>query len=357
MHSSGFNGRMAPLCDAAPAVALAADLLARAAAGTTRGERRRARRLGRLLADDGGRALLFVLTDEVLRTPSAARSMGQLRDLVAQGLPPALPLADRVAMRLAAIGSRAAPGAVAAVVRHRIRAETRGVVIPAADPAFARHVAARTAAGFDLNINLLGEAILGDDEAAARLDALRARIRRPDVTYVSVKISALCAGLDVLAFDHEVDRIAERLRVVYDTAAAQSPPVFVNLDMEEYRDLHLTVAAFETVLDEERYRDLRAGIVVQAYLPDTHGVVAGLLAWIARRHAVAGAPVKVRLVKGANLAMEGVDAELGGWVPAPYPTKADVDASYKALLDTLLDGAAAGGLEVGVASHNLFDVA
>ena len=78
------------------------------------------------------------------------------------------------------------------------------------------------------------------------------RIRRPDVTYVSVKISALCAGLDVLAFDHEVDRIADRLRAVYDVAAAQAPPVFVNLDMEEYRDLHLTVAAFRRVLDEPR---------------------------------------------------------------------------------------------------------
>ncbi len=45
--------------------------------------------------------------------------------------------------------------------------------------------------GFDVNVNLLGEAIVGDDEADARLDALCARMRRPDVAYVSVKISAL----------------------------------------------------------------------------------------------------------------------------------------------------------------------
>jgi RHH-type transcriptional regulator, proline utilization regulon repressor / proline dehydrogenase / delta 1-pyrroline-5-carboxylate dehydrogenase len=353
-------GRMADhgaTADAVAAVELAADLLRRAAAGTTRRERRQARRLGRLLADDRGRELLFALTDEVLRTPSARRSMAQLRELVGRGLPPALPPADRAAMRLAAIAAPVAPGPVAAIVRRRIRAETRGVVIPAADPAFARHVRARAAAGFDLNINLLGEAILGDDEAAGRLEAICARIRRPDVTYVSVKISALCAGLDVLAFDHELARIAGRLRVVYDTAAAQRPPVFVNLDMEEYRDLHLTVAAFERVLDEAPYRRLRAGIVVQAYLPDTHGTVRELLSWVAARHAAGGAAVKVRLVKGANLAMEAVDAELGGWAPAPYATKADVDASYKALLDRLLDAAARGGLELGVASHNLFDVA
>ena len=182
-------------------------------------------------------------------------------------------------------------------------------------------------------------------------------MRRPDVDYVSVKISALCANLDVLAFEHEVARIASRLETVYEVAASSQPPVFVNLDMEEYRDLHLTVAAFRRVLDQPRFADLPAGIVVQAYLPDTHDVIDELLAWVAERHRAGGAPVKVRLVKGANLAMEQVDAELGGWIPAPYATKAEVDASFKALLARLLDAAADGGLLVGVGSHNLFDVA
>ena len=55
--------------------------------------------------------------------------------------------------------------------------------------------------------------------------------------------------------------------------------------------------------------------------------------------------------------MEHVDAELGGWLPAPYDTKAEVDASYKALLWRALDAAASGDLVIGVGSHNLFDVA
>ena len=80
-------GRMGGTGDTDTAVALAAELLTRSAAGTTRSERRRADRLGRLLADDAGRALLFALTDEVLRTPTAGRSMAQLRELVGRGLP------------------------------------------------------------------------------------------------------------------------------------------------------------------------------------------------------------------------------------------------------------------------------
>jgi RHH-type transcriptional regulator, proline utilization regulon repressor / proline dehydrogenase / delta 1-pyrroline-5-carboxylate dehydrogenase len=340
----------------ATAVALAECLLVDAERLTTRRERRRARRLGRLLADDAGREFLFALTDQVLRTPNPTRAMGQLRDLVAAGLPSSLGPVDRAGLRLASIGSAVAAGPVAAITRRRIRHETRGVIVPADDPAFHRHVARRRQKGFGVNVNLLGEAILGDEEADARLAALCTRMRRPDVDYVSVKISALCANLDVLAFDHEVDRIAERLRTIYATAAEQIPPVFVNLDMEEYRDLELTVEAFCTVLDEPAFLGLSAGIVLQAYLPDSHDVLARLAGWAAARRERGGAPVKVRLVKGANLAMEHVDAELGGWAAAPYEGKADVDASYKALLDRGLDAAAGGGLVLGVGSHNLFDV-
>jgi len=359
LHPTRNNGVVTDVDVAAvaEAVELAERLLRDADTRASRGERRRARRLGRLLEDHAGRDLLFALTDEILRTPQPDRAMGQLRALVGAGLPDALPRLDRLALRAAALGSRVAPGAVAAAVRQRIRAETRGVIIPARDPAFARHLAGRHADGYTTNVNLLGEAILGDDEAAERLRQVLARIARPDVDYVSVKISALCANLDVLAFDREVARISDRLRTIYRAAAAATPVVFVNLDMEEYRDLDLTVAAFTTVLDEPEFQGQRAGIVVQAYLPDAHNVLDRLVQWAGRRHAAGGGQIKVRLVKGANLAMEHVEAELEGWTAAPYPTKADVDASYKRALAILLDAAEHHDLAVGVASHNLFDVA
>lgn len=51
--------------------------------------------------------------------------------------------------------------------------------------------------------------------------------------------------------------------------AAREHGVFVNLDMEEYKDLHLTVALFTTLLARPEFHDLPAGIVLQAYLPDS----------------------------------------------------------------------------------------
>ena len=102
------------------------------------------------------------------------------------------------------------------MVRRRIRAETRGVIVPAGDPAFARHVAARRAAtGAPSTSTCSARRSSATPRPTPASTALSPRIAGPDVDYVSVKISALCANLDVLAFDHAVERIAERLRTVY----------------------------------------------------------------------------------------------------------------------------------------------
>ena len=168
------------------AVARAAVLLGASHRLATARERRRSRRLGTLLDDPVNREMVFTLTDRILRTPDPAAAMDQLRRAVADGLADELPLADRVGVRLAALGSSIAAGPAHALVRRRIRSETAGVIVSASDPAFARHVGRRRAEGFRPNVNLLGEAILGDAEAERRLRAVCDRIRRPDVDYVSV---------------------------------------------------------------------------------------------------------------------------------------------------------------------------
>jgi RHH-type transcriptional regulator, proline utilization regulon repressor / proline dehydrogenase / delta 1-pyrroline-5-carboxylate dehydrogenase len=342
------------------AIALARRLVHEAAALDAAAPRRRRRRRDRLhtiVRDPEAADFTVRLTDEIPRLGDRRRAAQRFARLVAASDLSALSLVDRLSLRVGAALARFLPRVVMPLVERRLRAESSDVVLPADDPALGRYLALRRRDGMRPNVNILGEAIVGDDEASARLDALVERLRRPDVDYVSVKISALCAGLSTLAFDDTVDRIADRLRRIYGEAAACEPPVFVNLDMEEYSDLELTVAAFRLVLDEAPFQHLDAGLVLQAYLPDVHAVARELGEWAVRRRRRGGGRIKVRLVKGANLAMETVEAELRGWEPAPYATKADVDASFKAVLDVLTDPAFDDALDVGVGSHNLFDVA
>ncbi len=340
------------------AVTLAERLLTESRRIASRAEKGQLRRLGKLINDERGRELVQLLTDDVLRIRQPRRAARRFRDVVRTvGVPMSLGPLDAMMLRVGARLAPVAPTLLMPLVTRRIRRETRGVVLSSQDPAFAEHVAARAAQGVRLNVNVLGEAILSDAEAANRLAAVRDRLARPDVNYVSVKISALCANLDPLAFDDGVTRVSACMRTLYRDALAASPAKFVNLDMEEFKDLALTVATFTGLLDEPEFAAMDAGIVLQAYLPDSHAALEHLGQWAVARNVRAGGRIKVRLVKGANLAMEQVDAETHGWRQAPYFTKADVDSSYKKLIDSALRPEWSHAVRIGLASHNLFDIA
>ena len=322
-----------------------------------RHQRRHRARLRTIVRHPGAAEFTVQLTDEIPRLRDPRRAADRFARLVAAADLSAFSFIDRSTLRAGSVFAPLLPRLVMPLVERRLRAESSDVVLPADDAGLSRFLAKRRRAGMRPNVNVLGEAIVGNDEASARLDAVLGRLRRPDVDYVSVKISAICAGISTLAFEHTVDRIADRLRVIYGAAAACNPLVFVNLDMEEYRDLDLTVAAFRRVLGESPFLSLDAGIVLQAYLPDAYAVAGDLGEWAVDRRRRGGGRIKVRLVKGANLAMETVEAELRGWEPAPFGSKGDVDANYKAILDLLGDPSFDDAVDIGVGSHNLFDVA
>ena len=127
--------------------------------------------------------------------------------------------------------------------------------------------------------------------------------------------------------------------------------------MEEYKDLDLTIEVFTKILDQPHLKDLEAGIVLQAYLPDTLAAMQHLQEWSAKRVAAGGAGIKVRLVKGANLSMEIVEAVMHGWPLTTWDTKRAADTNYKRVLDYALRPEHVKNIRLGIAGHNLFDVA
>ena len=159
------------------------------------------------------------------------------------------------------------PSPVVPIARRVLREMVGHLVVDARPDKLGPAIAAIRESGAKLNLNLLGEAVLGEEEALRRLEGIHALIRRPDVDYVSVKVSAIASHISMWAFDEVVDKVVERLMPLYLTRRG-GDRTFINLDMEEYRDLDLTIAVFTRILEDPRLRGLEAGIVLQAYLPD-----------------------------------------------------------------------------------------
>ncbi len=346
-------------------VELAGVLLEASHAGAEPSERERAARVASLLCDPIGQAFVSALTDRAHRSSSGARLVAEVETLVRHlGAPRSLAAWDRLQLRaLQAFGS-ALPELTARAVRRRIYEDAAPYLAPAEPRALDAFLAERKLLGLRVNVNHLGEEVLGADDAARFFANYLALLARPEVSTISVKLSSIDARIEPTAWQPTLERLSGKLTEIYRAALANAvpgagglEPKLVYLDMEAYRDLELTVELFTRVLDRPEFEQLTAGIVLQAYVPDSHGHQERLLEWARERVRRGGAPVRLRLVKGANLMLERIEASLRGWQLPLYGSKAEVDASFRHMLQLGAQPEHARAMRLGVGSHNLFDIA
>ncbi len=347
------------------AIQLAANILHEATNTMTGSEKRTQAELARMMHDKQGKAFTTLMTDQCFRSHKAPRVANQLNFLLQKmGVPSYLSLPKRISLGLFQLMGQALSYIFVPMATLTLRQATSKVILPGEPAALKRHIQLRRQQGVRLNLNHLGEAILGEEEAKIRLQIYLNDLKQPDIEYVSIKISTIYSQLNLLAWNKTLDILSERLRELYRAAMANKftkkdgtqAYKFVNLDMEEFRDLHLTKDLFKKVLSEPEFKNLSAGIVLQAYLPDSHMIQVELTEWAMERVKAGGAPIKIRIVKGANLAMEQFESSLRDWPQSPYKKKSDVDANYKKMATYGCMPQHAKAVHLGIASHNLFDI-
>lgn len=246
-----------------------------------------------------------------------------------------------------------------------LRNDISSIVIKGEDPILSKHMQKRRKEGTRVNVNVIGEIVLSEQEANQRVAKYISLLENPDVDYLSIKISNLFSQIVPQAHEHNVAKISQKLEKVYKAAMKNSYKdrdlkenyKFVNLDMEEYRDIEITIDAFKRVLDKEEFKNFQAGIVIQNYLPDALLYIKDLYQWAKKRVQNGGEAIKIRIVKGANQEMELTEASLRGWSNVTFANKVQTDANFKIAMDFLLDPEVAPYVHTGVASHNLFDQA
>ncbi len=320
----------------------------------------------RLLTHPMDKVVLTKIIDQSFRSREPGRIADQVNDLLkVYGMPDFFSQVEKLLVQMFMGVGRHFPAITIPKFIDRMRHSSSRAIIPGETQELHAHLKKRKSQGVRMNINHLGEAVLGEQEAAQRLKTYIRDMEDPEIEYISVKISTIYSQISSLALEHTIKVLTDRLSKLF-RAAKQNyfirqdgtrVPKFVNLDMEEYRDLEITYKTFIKTLDQEEFHDYSAGIVLQAYLPDSFSIQKELTAWARNRLAAGGAPIKLRIVKGANMEMELLESSLFNWPLAPYDNKLEVDANYKRMVTYGMDPANIHAVNLGIASHNLFELA
>lgn len=348
------------------ALALATILQQRASQLQTPQERRQQAELDRMLQHPEDKSTLTQITDQSFRSMLPGRVVDQMVHILdVQGVPRFFSAFDQALLKGFQSFGEYLPGVAVPMVKEKMRKETANVILPAEHDKLCGHLRERSQEGLRMNVNFLGEAILGERESSRRLDRYLAALQLPEIECVSIKISTLYSQISPLARKHSVRTVSDRLELLYRAAAkemflrsdGQRIPKFVYLDMEEYKDLHMTAEIFMHTLSRKGMENVRGGIALQAYIPDSSLVQETITQWAVDRFQKGHSPITIRIVKGANMEMERVEASIRGWPQAPYRSKIDTDANYKRMVRYGLRTEHSEAVRLGIASHNLFDLA
>jgi len=174
--------------------------------------------------------------------------------------------------------------------------------------------------GLSLTLDYLGESVRSIDEATA---ATREYGRLLDVIVASGIERNISLKLTQLGVDVDRATCVDNLRRILDPASKHG--FFVRIDMENSPYTAVTLEVFETLWQQE-YRNV--GLALQAALHRTEQDVARMITLGAR----------VRLVKGAYKEPP----------TAAFQKKADVDAAFRRLMQTLLEH----GTYPAIATHD-----
>jgi RHH-type transcriptional regulator, proline utilization regulon repressor / proline dehydrogenase / delta 1-pyrroline-5-carboxylate dehydrogenase len=348
------------------AVHLARWLQTKASELQTPQEKRQQIEFDRMIHNPHDKATLTQLTDQAFRAHVPDRAVDQLIHILdVQGIPRFFNPLDKTLLKgFQSFGSYL-PGVAVPLVKANMRKETANVILPAEEDHLAVHLRNRRSHKLRMNVNFLGESLLGEDQALERMETYLAALQQPAIEVISVKVSTIYSQINLLARDHAIHVLADRLERLYRTAAnftytrhdGTQVPKFIYLDMEEYRDLHITAEAFMAALSRPGLEDISAGIALQAYIPDSLGIQETITTWARKRIQAGGTKIVIRLVKGANMESERAEASIAGWPQAPFKTKLDTDRNYKAMLHQGITRENLAAVHLGIATHNLFEAA
>ncbi|WP_104721443.1 bifunctional proline dehydrogenase/L-glutamate gamma-semialdehyde dehydrogenase [Helicobacter mesocricetorum] len=241
----------------------------------------------------------------------------------------------------------------------QLRKDTKNMVLDANKATLEKHIRTRKSKNhITLNINLIGEEVLGEIESSLRLKKYEEAIKSNYITYISIKITTIFSQINIIDFEYSKKEAIKRLDYLYSLALEeekkQNQPKFINLDMEEFRDLELTIESFMQSIAKF---DIYAGIVLQAYIPDSYHYLKKLFAFSKERVLQGKKPIKIRFVKGANMESEETIASQKGWELPTFNNKIDTDSNYNKMLDFILQGDNHQYIHIGIASHNIFEIA
>ena len=173
-------------------------------------------KMNKMLDHPKDKALLIELMDQCFRCDSNARVADQICFLLEKhGMAHFFTTKDKTLLWLFQNIGKFLPNISVPMFVDQIREDTKTVVIKGEKEPFNKHLVMRKKEGTRVNINLIGEVVLGEGEAQERIEKYLDALTNPNIDYISIKISTIYSQINALNFDNTVEVLVDKLSRIY----------------------------------------------------------------------------------------------------------------------------------------------
>ena len=319
-----------------------------------------------LCFDRNGLDFLVQLTDKLCRSTPPKKLASQIALLVSRtGIPNSFSSLEKIKLSLFKLLSPIFYSPLINIAKKSMHKEFKTLIIDYNEKDFDKTLQRLSNQGITININHLGEEILGEEHASQYVSKIINSIENHNINSISIKLSSLYSQLSPISWKETQEIVIDRLRKIFETALNypffnaknQAQQKLIYIDMESHRELNITIDCFIKALSHPKFKSCKAGICLQAYIPDSFESQKKLTDWAIKRTQKGGTPIQLRLVKGANLGIEKIISATEGWIEPIYDQKASSDANFKRMIQYAFQPKHAQSVHIGVGTHNLFDIA
>lgn len=314
-----------------------------------------------LAKDPDAKHFIVRILDRSIRPSNSADTVDYIAHTIKKlGIPNSLCINKKIRLKLLLLTGKYLHFVITPLMRVYLKKYISPYVVFGSERKLHARISENAKYKIETNLNRIGEST-GVDKAKKMLDYM-SDIKNPNILCMSIKLSTI-SSISMVSLDETMDKLDAGLSKIFQ-AVKDNPYIekgnkkykLINLDMEEYVDLFITSEVFMRVLSKPEFKDITAGIALQAYIPDSHLVQQKITEWAKKRASSGGSPVRIRIVKGANSEMEAVDASEKCAPLATYSEKCMTDANYKKMVTYALKKDNIEAVNIGIASHNLFEI-
>ncbi|MBN2479892.1 MAG: proline dehydrogenase family protein [Parachlamydiales bacterium] len=310
-----------------------------------------------LLLDLKGKAFFSNIIDQSFRTSNLSRISNQISYLLrVSKIESLFPWTYKIKFFLFKIFAKSFPKILVPLIQTSLKKELSHTLIYADKPFLKKYL--QTKKKYN-SFSLITGFCFSKKNIKQNLNYYYDLISTPFIDYIDINIDALYSEKNALSYFSALKTLKENLSKLFKFAlkySSEKKPKTLIITSNYYKNYELSIEAFKSVASDLEFKNLKLGITLCAYFPESLEILKDLIEFSKKRDKDQFSAIIVKIKKGSSFNEEQINAAKNNWISPTFIKKYETDANFKKMLHLSCQKENAKVCNIHISTLNVFDI-